>query len=420
MENGAPKLLIIGLTWPEPEATAAGVRTLQIITFFRSLGYEITLCSAAARTTYSASFEKLDVATKAIKLNHKSFDQFITSLQPQLVVFDRFLTEEYFGWRVARCVPDAIRILDTQDLHSLRQSREIALNKKIPFEPALWKAQDITKRELASIFRSDLSLIISEFEMDWLQAHTPLDSSLLHYFPFLLEEAGITTTPDFVEFEERSDFVFIGNGRHKPNTDAIYFLNKEIWPNIRKAIPEAKLHIYGAYLPEKISALHQPKEGFYVEGWIKDAGKAMRNARINLIPLRYGAGLKGKLFQAIIRGTPSVMTQVGAEGTPISELHELIGTDPVDLANKAVMLYRDKELWSRMSREGLALFQTEFCIEDHTKQLQEKLEYLQNQLDEQRAQNLIGSMLLHHTMASSTYLSKWISLKQEKSEIQKK
>ncbi len=414
MKDTLQKVLIIGLVWPEPDATAAGTRTLQIIQFFKEQGCHITFSTAAAKTSYSASLEEQGIDTAQITLNHISFDHFIKDLDPQIVLFDRFLTEEHFGWRVAQQLPNAIRIIDTQDLHSLRKSREMAIKEGTPFTPGYWLRQELTKRELASIFRSDLSLIISSFEMDWLSKHVPIDTSLLCYLPFVLNDKEGLATDSEITFGERSDFVFIGNGKHPPNIDAIEYLKKSIWPLILKKLPEASLHIYGPYLPPKIIALHNPKERFFVDGWVEDAKQMMRNVRVNLVPLRYGAGLKGKVFLAATSGAPSMITNIGAEGTSLENMSDLIGEGANDFAQKAVALYQDSDLWHRSQQQVYNLLRVHFDKKENERDLIKALQNLQKNVKVHRDHNIIGSMLMHHSMASSKYLSKWISLKQEK------
>ena len=414
MNKTLQKVLIIGLIWPEPNATAAGARTLQIIHFFKEQGYHITFSSASAKTTYSASIEKLGADTVPITLNDPGFDHFINKLKPQIVVFDRFLTEEHFGWRVAQQLPNTIRIIDTQDLHSLRKSRENALKEGTEFTSNYWLRQELTKRELASIFRSDLSLIISSFEIEWLSKHTPIDPSLLCYLPFVLDDKEILAADSEIACKERSDFVFIGNGKHHPNLDAIAYLKEAIWPLIRKKLPDVSLHIYGPYLPPKVTAFHNPRERFFVHGWVEDAKKMMRKARVNLVPLRYGAGLKGKVFLAATNGTPSVITSIGAEGIPLESISDLMGVDAEDFAQKAVALYQDGELWVRNQQQGYKLLRTHFDKKENEGNFIKVLQNLKQDLMVHRDHNFIGSMLMHHSMASTKYLSKWIALKQDK------
>jgi glycosyltransferase involved in cell wall biosynthesis len=179
-------------------------------------------------------------------------------------------------------------------------------------------------------------------------------------------------------------------------------------------LPDVSLHIYGPYLPPKILAFHNPKDRIFVHGWVEDSTKMMRSARINLVPLRYGAGLKGKVFLAATSGTPSVITSIGAEGTHLESIPDLMGKDANDFAQKAVAVYRDSKLWYKSQRQAYNLLRTHFDKKEHETNLMKALQNLQQNLLERRDHNIIGSMLLHHSMASTKYLSKWIALKQEK------
>ncbi|MDX1314274.1 MAG: glycosyltransferase family 4 protein, partial [Eudoraea sp.] len=206
----------------------------------------------------------------------------------------------------------------------------------------------------------------------------------------------------------------IGNGKHKPNLDAIQYLYGDIWPRIKKLLPEARISIYGAYLPDHIKALHKPKMGFHVKGYVEDAQLIMRKARVNLIPLRYGAGLKGKLLLAYENGTPSVCTAAGIEGylkTDSEDLHSFNEAD--DFANEAVRLYTNKEVWLQKQQEGYLIVESSFGGKEIKDSFLEALTKLGNQLNEHRMGNFTGSMLWHHSMQSTKYLSKWISLKNQ-------
>ena len=177
-------LVIIGSVWPEPKSTAAGSRMLQIIGLFLRHNYAITFLSAAAKSAFSADLDLLSIATKNIELNAESFDAEMKQLNPDIVLFDRFMMEEQYGWRVLENCPNALRILDTEDLHFLRKAREVAFkqNRSLVFEDYV---SDIFKREMASIYRCDLTLLISKFEMKLAVETFKIDASLLYYLPFL-------------------------------------------------------------------------------------------------------------------------------------------------------------------------------------------------------------------------------------------
>ncbi len=407
------KLLIISLTWPEPTATAAGGRMLQLIRFF-SKNYEITYASTASDVQYAANLEQWRVKKVKITVNDPGFDKLLLALQPQLVVFDRFLSEEQFGWRVAEFVPKALRILDTEDLHSLRSARRNALISGKIWDTRLWVGSDLAKREIAAIYRCDLSLIISRFEQQALAEIFQIPGPLIVYVPYLLPEGDdhITISRKDKSFEERRDFVAIGTGKHAPNTDSFEWLAREIWPIIRNRMPAAKVHIYGAYLPAHMYKLHEPATGFYVHGWVPDVAEVLGEARVLLAPLRFGAGIKGKLVDSMMCGTPSVTTQTGIEGLGhADEWGGGVARHPEDFASKAVALYGDMELWIEAQRKGRQILKREFFDKRHITELSNIICDLRNHLDTHRERNFIGEMLLHHRHAATKFLAKWIEEK---------
>ena len=184
--------------------------------------------------------ESLGVAKKPIALNCFSFDVFVKELNPSIVLFDRFMMEEQFGWRVAENCPDALRLLDTEDLHCLRLGRQKAFKENRKFTTEDLLVEDVAKREIASILRCDISLMIAEYEIELLQSVFKIDSNLLYYLPLLLEPIEDSIIQNLPSFEGRKKFIFIGNFLHEPNWNAVQFLKETIWPLIRKQLPEAE------------------------------------------------------------------------------------------------------------------------------------------------------------------------------------
>ncbi|QLG47009.1 glycosyltransferase [Costertonia aggregata] len=402
-------ILIIGLVWPEPSTTAAGSRMMQLIRFFLKNDYRIVFASTTSESEQSADLVSIGVEKATIQLNDTSFDIFVKDINPTIVLFDRFLTEEQFGWRVMENAPNAIRILDSEDLHSLRNTREKAHKCNISFSIDDWKQNSLTKREIASIYRCDATLIISSFEMELLQNELQLDKNLIWYLPFLLESIDHR---DWEGFEDRTDFICIGNGKHAPNVDAVEYLYEKIWPLIKKNLPNTNVHIYGAYLPKRIQQLHDPKAGFLVKGWADDAQIVFAKAKINLAPLRFGAGIKGKLTDSMRYGTPSITTSIGAEGMHLDlPWNGSINDVTTEFADAAVQLYQNREKWQIAQQNGLKILQQVYNAKDLEANLLNRITALQKNLDNHRSQNFIGGMLAQHTVMASKYLSKWITEK---------
>jgi len=403
-------LLVIALVWPEPASTAAGVRMMQLLQVFKNQGYRITIASAASKSEYSADMVALGYETAEIKMNDGSFDVFVKELNPDVVLFDRFLTEEQFGWRVAENCPQALRILDTEDLHSLRHVREQCFKKELPFTTEAWLADDKTKREIASIYRCDLSLIISSYEMELLTEVLKIDKSLLLLLPFMVDAIGNDSC--WKTFEQRQDFIFIGGGKHAPNIDAVKCLKSMIWPLLHKQLPEATMHIYGAYLPQQLLEMHNPKEKFLVHGRADNVDAVMQNAKVCLAPLRFGAGIKGKLLSAMQNGTPSVTTTLGAEGMHgILDWNGYIENDHSAFVEAAIRLYTKKEAWQTAQDQAKTLVNTLYNKTSLENILTNTIAQLQKHIAIHRKQNFIGSLLQHQTMSATKFMSKWIEEK---------
>ena len=392
--------LIIGKVWPEPTSTAAGQRTYDVITSLQLGCWQVHFASAAQRGEYALDLEAIGVTTHEITVNDAAFDPWVEALAPQVVIFDRFMTEEQFGWRVAQYCPEAVRVLDTSDLHCLRLARE----RVIKSGEALELKNEIALREIAAIYRSDLTLIISEFEMEILCDEFGINESLLAYWPFSLE-----LSDERVLFENRKNFILMGSLLHLPNLDAARWCKAEIWPLIRQQLPEAELHCYGSYGERYAAELHAPKSGFYFKGRAEDALATMSLYRVNLAPLRYGAGLKGKVFDGFQTSTPTVMTPIAAEG--ISTNFGWSHAAAEDFANAALQLYREPEAWRIRQCEERSLCQDRFDSADWLPRLAAIIQCVIGEKVQRREQNFIGKMLRHHQHRSTEFMSRWIEHK---------
>ncbi|TXE10079.1 glycosyltransferase family 4 protein [Seonamhaeicola algicola] len=404
-------LLIIGFVWPEPKSSAAGSRMLQLIEIFQLANYKITFASACAKTNNAFNLESIGVSQVSIKLNHSSFDDFVKQLNPKVVMFDRFMTEEQFGWRVTEQCPNALKILDTEDLHCLRKGRHQAFKEGALFNKTyLFNA--IAKREIASIYRCDLTIMISEVEMHILKTDFKVDEALLCYLPFLLKRIPENDITQLKPFAERAHFITIGNFLHAPNYNGVLHLKQNIWPLIKKQLPKAKMHIYGAYASEKVNQLHNDKNGFLIKGFAPNVNTVMQQARVCLAPLQFGAGLKGKLVDAMQNGTPCVTTNIGAEGMFGNLAPNGFIENSVDkFAQKAVELYKNEALWKEKQQNGFKIVNNRFNKKHFQTTCIEKIDFLLQNLQSHRFENFTGQMLQHHALQSTKFMSKWIEAK---------
>jgi len=411
-------LLIIGWVWPEPNSSAAGSRMMQLIQLFQNAGYTVTFASPAQKTEHMVGLTEFDVESIEIRLNCDSFDKFIQELSPDAVMYDRYMMEEQFGWRVAKHCPEAIRILDTEDLQSLRNARHQGF-KRDGHIKNVDLATDLAIREIAAIYRCDMTIMISPVEIALLVQHYGVPENLLCYLPFVYDETQLSC--DNQQFTQREHFISIGNFRHAPNWDSVLWLKQQIWPGIRKKLPNAQLHIYGAYPPKKATDLHCETSGFLVKGWAENALQVMEHAKVCLAPLRFGAGIKGKLSDAMLCGTPSITTDIGAEGmTTEKEWPGKIANTVESIIDEAVCLYENQKKWreaselARFSRHQLfsqARFEPDFQLQ---------LQHVFQNLATLRQQNFVGLMLNHQSHKSTQYMSQWIAEKNKNNKIQLK
>lgn len=405
-------LVVIGYVWPEPNSSAAGENMMGLLTAFLQKGWQVTFLSAATDSAHMIDLPALGIEVKRIRVNCSEFDALISELEPDVVVFDRFMIEEQFSWRVKKQCPEAVRIINTEDLHSVRHIRhetakyaQVTETTSIPFD------NEMVQREVAAILRSDLSLLISLSELELLTTRFAVDSTQLWHQPLMIASHNISP----LETDERAGFTFIGNFRHAPNWDALLHLKLTLWPKIRAALPKATLHIYGAYPGKKVTNLHNPKQGFLVEGWAPDARHVLQKHKVMLAPLRFGAGVKGKLITAMQCQLPSITTPIGAEG--IAQACEWPGavTDGDDeFVQHSIRMYEDTIWQNEAVEKGNKLLRDKFQTQSHQAALVEKVHSLVNTIEAHRSKLFYQHLLWHQSLRATQYMSQWIEAKQNR------
>ena len=398
-------LVIIGMVVPEPASTAAGHRMMQLIDVFQAMGYHISFLTSSNQSAFSESIE-----VNSIELNDSSFEEILRNLNPDIVLFDRYITEEQFGWRVSDSCPKALKLLDTEDLHFLRKAREKAFKEKRLFEHAdLYN--EVFKREISAILRCDLSLIISKYEYELLVKEFKIDESLLFYLPFLNKEV----LKDSPKFKNRAHFISIGNFLHDPNWQTVLQL-KKIWKDIKKRLPEAEIHIYGGYAQQKVYQLHDEKSGFLIKGRAESVKQVFNKSRILLAPIPFGAGLKGKLWESMLYGLPNITTSIGAEAMydDVEDWNGYIEDDLSFFVEKAVELYQNEDQWLEFQEKGYDLAQKQFSYDLFFNHFRTRIAALSSSLESHRQQNYLGQILQQNQFNATKYMSKWIEEKNKK------
>lgn len=270
-------VLFLSPVWPERSSSAAGVRSCGLISSFQERNYAVSYASPSTPNEHTSLIQASGVTTIECPPNNEdTLTTILHSTRPSIVIFDRFYAEEMFSFRVKDILPDALRILDMQDVHFLRESRQL-LAKQLPnnsiSKPATSPSTPLTiqdllnhrpdatvpslLRELASIYRSDLTLVCSPVELKMLREDYSIPSEMLCLASFFAPPSPHAATP--IPWSERQHFLMIGNFRHPPNFDSVKWTCQEIWPLIRKKLGKtAELHLYGSYAPQAAAELNNP------------------------------------------------------------------------------------------------------------------------------------------------------------------
>jgi GT2 family glycosyltransferase len=228
------------------------------------------------------------------------------------------------------------------DLHFLRMSREAVLFADHAKQIA---AHEMKVREYEAISLCDASIVVTDAEFNLLSPELP--ESNIHVLPLILNMPGTDKS-----FDQRKDIVFFGGYQHSPNVDAVHFFVDEIMPLVRKYLPGVKFYVVGSKLPADIQAL--ASKDIIITGFIEDLPLFLERMRISVVPLRYGAGIKGKIGTAMAVGLPVVATTIAAEGMYLTHGETaMVAETPEHFAGAIVKLYKDNVLWNEVSQNGM-------------------------------------------------------------------
>lgn len=340
------RVLVLDHDVPQPDRDAGSLTAVNMMILLREFGYQVTFASGNGLNyhgKYVPLLQKLGIEVL--------YQPYVHSLQGHLettsneydlaLIFRPLVAEESIS--IIRSFSPGTRILyHTVDLHFLRLEREGEL---LGDELSQVNAEKFKKLELSLVRDADLSIVHSQVEFDILRK-LDVDTEKLMVFPLLLNMPKIHT-----RFDERSGIVFFGNFNHAPNTDAIQYFCKEVFPHIRKMNPGITLTIIGSNVNKKIISL--AAENIIVKGFIEDLDEAICQHRLSIAPLRYGAGIKGKVGKSLACGTPVVASSIAAEGMGLRDkTGVIVADDQIAFAEAVCKLYGDKLAWDELSASG--------------------------------------------------------------------
>ena len=389
-------ILFVSPVWPERKSSAAGVRTDSLIqSFKRNNGKrvvnKITYVSLSAASEHSKMLNDQGIETFTCHANKEAdFVNILHHANPTTIVFDRYFIEEMFSFHCQKHCPQAMRVLDMQDVHSLRTYRQkmvvehkmedldevAALYPDSTYEPLL--------RELAAVLRSDLTLVCSPVELKLLEKVYGIPRRLLCEAGFFQPKSPFKdSSPGFAA---RRHAMMIGNFKHPPNLDSVQWACKTLWPRIRSEMKNSmgagshmlpELHIFGAYSTEAQKSLNDENNGIYLKGFAPSLD-IMLDYRILFAPLRFGAGLKGKVVEAWWHGLPVLTTGIGAEGMQVQEFStdqehwggSFSSFDADSIVLDTCKLYQNEAMWETSQRQGFRLLEALYDEERNLSSIQ--------------------------------------------------
>lgn len=344
------KVLVVDNIVPAPDRSAGGGRLYQLLLLL-ARHYHVVLAYTGtyALREYVTPLEKLGITVfypgyaKAVHNHDLDLAAVLMNNDFPYIFMELYGMGEQYLNLVREYSPQSQVIVDTYDVHFLRELRESAILK----DPALErKANDTRRREMGVYSRADLVLTVTEEDK---RALLREDANLrIEVIPTIHPVA-----PHVAARRTRQDLLFVGGFSHTPNVDAVLYFCEEIFPLVQTQLPQVKVHIVGNAPPPEVIAL--ANDSIVVDGYVPDLVPYLESAMVSIAPLRYGSGMKGKIAEAMSYGLPVVTTAIGAEGMHLQDgVDALIADDARDFADKIVQLHHDARLWETISREGRA------------------------------------------------------------------
>lgn len=347
------RALIVDITTPMPDKDSGSIDTLQYIRMMQALGYKVLFCPHDLRHAghYTEALQRLGVEclyrpfTTSLSRYLKKYGAYYN-----LIMLERaHYAGQYIGM-VRHYCQNAHVLFNTVDLHFVRLERQAQIEQSVELARQARRTKIL---EHAVMQQSDATILISESERDIIQCEWP--DIRVAVIPFAREIYGTA-----VPFHQRHDIVFIGSFLHDPNIDAVQYFVTSIWPLIRRELPELNFYIIGSNVPEHIANFAQIA-GVLVKGFVEDIAPIFNHCRLSVAPLRYGAGIKGKIGTSLSYGVPCVATRVAVEGMSLVDRQDaMIANDPETFAAAVIEAYQDESLWNHLSKHGLELMERNY------------------------------------------------------------
>lgn len=356
-------ILVIDHQTPTPDQDSGSASTVSYLKILTRAGLEVTLAplDLAHGGRYTEALNALGIRTVSAP-ESSSIQAAIEAFAPRadvVLIFRAPVADQVFNL-VRAAAPIARILLHTTDLHFLRMEREAVLTGSAPLADA---ARTMRAIELSLIARADASIVVSRHERDVLAELLP--AAVVHRIPILRD-----TPPRPRELARwlgaspkgRHGVLFIGGYRHRPNVDAVHWFVREVWPLLQGSGFPHRLVIAGSHVPDDIVAL--ASDTIEVPGFVADLAPLFAACRLSIAPLRYGAGIKGKIVTSLSHAVPVVATSIAAEGMGLRDGRDILIADaPAAFAERIAALCDNGWLWRRLSANGYRAFRNQFSLE---------------------------------------------------------
>lgn len=349
------RVLVIDHCTPTPDQDAGSLTCLEIMRAFMANGYKVTFIPEDNFLYMPKETRNLQrIGIEAIYYPfYTSVDDYLQQhghLFDVVLVFRSGAASRHLATIRKRC-PGARVLYHTSDLHFVREQRQLEVEGVD--EQRQRQAELTRKTELALIHAVDLTIVHSTYEQELLSRLAP--TACTYVFPWILDVVGCGTP-----FEARNGLIFLGGYRHIPNVDAVRYFVSQVWPLVRERLPDAVFYVAGSHPPPELTAL-DGKDNVVVTGFIDDLRPYFEKVRLSVAPIRYGAGIKGKVAMSMAYGVPVVATRCAAEGMGLLDGKQvLIEDDSRKMADKIIALYQDESQWRELSEQSMEFVRNQY------------------------------------------------------------
>ena len=364
------RILFVDAETPRIDTDAGSYAVLQEIRMVQGLGYKVTLLPSnmAYMGRHTEHLQRLGVEMVYAPF-HNSMHDF---LDKRLGEFDLVYITRYYVAApliefIRRKNPKVKVALSLCDLHFLRATREALMRGEgtAAFEDIRRQRND----ELALLRAADVGLSYSTTEIAVVESHNGPEGRMAR-LPWIIDVQKAVPP-----FSARLDIAFLGGYRHLPNIDAVEFFVAEVMPLLQKRLPDVRFLIYGSNMPTSFDLL--ASDTVILKGFVRDVAEVFDNCRVFVAPLRFGAGIKGKVMDSIAAGVPAVLSPAAVEGIPLADgTSASIARTPGEWASAIQLLYSEKARWNAMSKAAQAVGRTEFSFEKGRAEMGEVLQDL--------------------------------------------